>query len=525
MLPTTHLFDNLLTPVVRVHFLSKHLTGILLLIAPIALRLVLLPNHPVPPPSGVDDFGYLLLGDTLAHFRLANPPHTFNRFFETDYVLQEPTYSSQYPLGQGLVLALGRLVSEPWAGVLLSEAVFCALAYWMFCGWVERRWAIVGAVIVICQFGPLSPWMNSYFGGAVAASAGCLVFGALPRLQAHPGSRAHAIALGGGLGLAFLARPFESTLLALSTAIFMFVMIPKERWAKLIRTTAMAGAPAVILFLLHNHAVTGNWLTLPYMLNRYQYGVPATFTFQENPLPHRALTVEQRLIYQAQVRVHGEGTDTPRRYLSRFVSRIPVYRFFFDPVLFIAVIAFIPALLQKKWQWIVITIVIFMVGTTFYPHFYPHYIAPLTSLFVLITVIGLCRLHQWQPWIARTVVLVYIGQFLFLYGVHLYGDQQWMIRTAHPARYINWGDPQGRIAIKRQLQETPGNHLVFIQPALPQYRFISWMQNEADIDRARIVWARDLGASENEQLRQYYPNRSVWLLKTETMPPKLEQLH
>jgi len=75
------------------------------------------------------------------------------------------------------------------------------------------------------------------------------------------------------------------------------------------------------------------------------------------------------------------------------------------------------------------------------------------------------------------------------------------------------------------LQETPGNHLVFIQPALPQYRFISWMQNEADIDRARIVWARDLDASENEQLRQYYPNRRVWLLKTETMPPKLEQLH
>jgi hypothetical protein len=100
---------------------------------------------------------------------------------------------------------------------------------------------------------------------------------------------------------------------------------------------------------------------------------------------------------------------------------------------------------------------------------------------------------------------------------------QWMMRTTHFSRYINWGDPQARIKIKKQLQETPGNHLVFIQDPPPQYRFISWMQNGADIDRSRIVWARDLGAAENEQLKRYYPNRVVWLLKTEVQPPKLER--
>src|SRR5215472_9955450 len=35
----------------------------------IGLRLALLPMHPVPTPYGADDFSYLLLGDTLAHFR------------------------------------------------------------------------------------------------------------------------------------------------------------------------------------------------------------------------------------------------------------------------------------------------------------------------------------------------------------------------------------------------------------------------------------------------------------------------
>jgi hypothetical protein len=112
--------------VIKVDFRSRRLIEILLFFAaPIALRLALLQNHPVPPPSGVDDFSYLLLSDTLAHFRLANPPHIFNRFFETDYVLQEPSYSSQYALGQGLLLALGqRLLGQPWAGCLSQKVCF-----------------------------------------------------------------------------------------------------------------------------------------------------------------------------------------------------------------------------------------------------------------------------------------------------------------------------------------------------------------------------------------------------------------
>src|SRR5215469_148141 len=54
---------------------------------PIALRLFLLPRHPVPIPQTSDDFSYLLLGDTLAHLRLTNPPHPMSRFFETVFVL------------------------------------------------------------------------------------------------------------------------------------------------------------------------------------------------------------------------------------------------------------------------------------------------------------------------------------------------------------------------------------------------------------------------------------------------------
>src|ERR1700692_2570771 len=111
---------------------------LLLAILPIALRLALLPHHPVPSPDIYDEFSHLLVADTLLHLRLANPAHPFHRFFETFFVLQQPTYSSIYPLGQGLILTIG------WAGVLLSTAALCSLCYWMLRAWTTPGLALLG---------------------------------------------------------------------------------------------------------------------------------------------------------------------------------------------------------------------------------------------------------------------------------------------------------------------------------------------------------------------------------------------
>jgi hypothetical protein len=51
--------------------------------------------------------------------------------------------------------------------------------------------------------------------------------------------------------------------------------------------------------------------------------------------------------------------------------------------------------------------------------------------------------------------------------------------------------------------------------------FHEWVQNAADIDRARIVWASDLGDADNEKLERYYPDRTAWLVEPDAHPPRL----
>jgi hypothetical protein len=357
------------------------------------------------------------------------------------------------------------------------------------------------------------------------------VFGALPRLR--EGRTRDAVWLGLGVALTLLTRPYESILLIVSVlAYFAPALHRRDELRKLARTMPVAVLvviPAIALTLVQNWQVTGSWTTLPYMLSRYQYGVPTTFTFQSNPVPHQQLTPEQQLEYKMQAAYHGRDADTIQRYLGRLEYRVRFYRFFFLAPLYLALPAFFAAAREWRFGWVALTLGVFALGANFYPFFFPHYIAAAACLFVLVAVTGLERLSRLtlRGWpagqeAARLLLLVSTAHFVFWYGAHVIDQPSVIDYETWDA--VNHRDPHGRAAVQNQLAQASGKQLVFVR-YWPQHIFQNeWVYNEADIDRARVVWARDLGSTENEKLRRYFSDRTVWLLEPDARPPKLATL-
>ena len=327
--------------------------------------------------------------------------------------------------------------------------------------------------------------------------------------------------LGLGCGLEILTRPFESVLLAVSIAVPIVVMIRRVP-RRVVAIGLIALSPALVLTLLQSRAVTGSWTTLPYVLSRFQYGIPATFTFQPNPQPHRELNREQQIDYQAQTDVHGDKPETLGSYFRRLADRFRFFRFFLLPALYLAMLFFLPELRSRRYLWAAGSVAIFSLGTNFYPYYYPHYIAAVTCLLILMPVVGLRRLNSVSGDAMRILLLLCLAHFTFWYGLHLVANEDLFIATGSYESwdFVNFGDAEGRLAIDHRLAQATGQQLVFVRLG-PAHLLREWIHNDADIDRSRVVWALDLGDEENAKLRAYYPHRTAWIVEPDAKPPRL----
>jgi hypothetical protein len=203
-----------------------------------------------------------------------------------------------------------------------------------------------------------------------------------------------------------------------------------------------------------------------------------------------------------QTSFRASGPETIQSYIQRLEYRVRFYRFFFLPPLYVALPFLFLKLREIRFLWVALTLLLFALGVNFYPFFEVHYLAALTCLFVLVSVTALDRLN---PDAAHLIVYLCIAHFVFWYG----------------RSFFDRPSPERRAAVSQQLSQLPGKQLVFVR-YWPQHIFQNeWVYNAADIDRARVVWARDLGPSEDQKLLRYYPDRTTWLLEPDATPPKL----
>jgi hypothetical protein len=473
----------------------------------------------VPLPRYHDEFSYLLAADTFAHGRLTNPPHPMWVHLETFHVIWQPTYMSMYPPGQGLILALGERLGNPWIGQLLASALMGAAICWMLQGWIPPRWALLGGVLVVARLGLLSYFTNGYWSACLPAVGGALILGALPRIQQRA-KKFHASVMAMGLFILANTRPYEGFLLALGVAIALFAwMFGRHRppvrilLTRVILPLALSLVPLAAWTGYYYYRVTGSPFRMAYDVNRATYAMGRYFVWQK-PWPQKTYHhAKMQAQYERELR---EATEyqTLRGFLRR--GRGKLYYFwqvYLVPPLPFVLIALPCAARDRRLRvpWMIFAI--FVMGLAVEVWFLPHYFAPAAALLYLFLM--QCMRHlRWFEWnerpvgqvFVRAVSVVYVGTALLRIGL--------AVAHVHPEKEWQHGDLE-RAAIVRELDALPGENVVLVRYAPDFDLDREWVFNGADIDGSKIVWARDMGAERNQELRDYYRGRKFWIIEAD----------
>jgi len=483
---------------------------VMTMLLPVSIRVAILPSVPPPQPAVHDEYGHLLVADTLMAGRLANPPHPLSDHLETIYVLQHPAYASIYPIGQGAILALGTMLfGHPWAGVLVSVSLMCGAIAWMLYGCLPARWAGIASLVAAVQFGLDPTWSYSYWGGALPAFGGALLIGALDRFRRGPSKRTAALA-GVGWSTVALVRPFESLpLFAFAWAVVFFAIRrhrrPRQEWMAAVVVLATLQVAAGVITAFHNRAATGSITTLPYQLSTATYGVPQTLLWQPPAPSPRLFVNEQARMYAWQRQLKDELTSRP---IHHFVSVVQDTGRFYFTVWFAVPVAVLLA--SRKDTDSVVACALLACAVVFsslYPFFFPHYFAAYTCIVVFVIARGLMKVGTWT---VRSRNIGYAVVTFLVVGGLLKGSRS--IPFTH-----SWSgepsatQPSPRQQVVTQLERRGGQHVVFVRYGENHDFQDEWVYNRASIDASRIVWCRALSTESDREVVRYYPTREIWL--------------
>ena len=471
-------------------------------------RLVCLRYTGIPQPVEHDEFSYLLGADTFAHGRLANPPLTLGKFFESPHILVRPVYASKYPPGQALFLALGQvLFGSAFYGVLIGNAFMLFTFCLMLFAWVPARSALLVSAMFGLTLSRTMYWTNSYWGGSVAASGGALVLlgiGIYRSKQSALGGFLFAV----GIMLLFWTRPYEGGIFTL----VVLIVLAKELWRKPRTRVLVISISAFTIGMAwtcyYNQVITGSPFRLPYFLYDRQYNVTPVFWFQ--PLRPQPTYSQPRLGAQhgtngwesSQYHKLGPWYQSVQISLIRSLSSMVLT---LGPALLLILVVPV-ARRDPLYRKMAIVNAVFLLALTAETFHTQHYAAPAWAALGLMIAVWAER-----AWTLR-IGNLQVGVALVLLAIV---SPAIVVSSMSETLDMNsWGKwSERRAALIETLSRKNRGQLVIVQYPSSDWRVEKeWVYNGADIDHQRVVFAHDLGMEQNRALLDYYPDRTALLL-------------
>ncbi len=375
------------------------------------------------------------------------------------------------------------------------------------------------------RFAAFSYWNNSYWGGAAAAVGGAMVLGALPRIMRHQRVR-DSLVMALGLGILGNSRPFEGLMLALPVAVALLIWVFRKRRGPFRPLALRIVLPIFVVLTLvgtgmgyYFWRVTGSPVQMPYQVYQHQYPVAPYFIWQRSiPAPVYHHKILERY-YLGAVLPHYLQMRTPLGLLQETALRVlKIWAFYFGPVLTIPLFTLPWIVRDRRIRWLMIIAAVSLAGSLVATFFDVHYVAPLTCVILAIVLTGIRHQRAWR-WEGRPVGL-FLARATVLVCALIVPLQLFTLTMRARSGAPRLGAP--RADILAELSSEPGPQLAIVRyrPDHPPLGN-EWVNNDADLEHARVIWARDMGSELNQELIRRYGARQVWLVEPDETPPKL----
>jgi hypothetical protein len=492
---------------------SERRSVLFVILTAMTVRAILLPWVGIPEPRVNDEFAHLLAADTFSHGRLTNPTPANWEHFETFHVNIRPTYHSIYPVGQGLVLAFGQVVChQPWIGVYLSTALMCGAICWSLRAFFSPGWALLGGLMAMGHFALFSYWMNSYWGGSVAALGGALALGAVVRLCENERSSGGRALMSGlfSMGLLVLAnsRPYEGFAYSLPLLAYLAYILLKRRSGR--KQISLMLFPALVIGLaglvgmgVYNKATTGNALVMPYMLNHQTYWRLPFFAGQkENSMAVSDDPAFVKFFELTAKAFEYDKTKSAQGLLEIEGNRIfRNWIFYVGPALtFPVLIGFVSCLRQARLRIAAILFAAVSLACALCLFNFQHYFAPATIVMYIFAIEGLRNMWDLRHYAERAFVVGTCAAVAIT---------SCLSGTPSAALYTRFGIPDARKAVLQQLKAGSTRYVVLVSYDFEKhYPGAELVHNGAEFGSEGILWARSKGRESDLGLCTSYPDRT-----------------
>jgi hypothetical protein len=272
----------------------------------------------------------------------------------------------------------------------------------------------------------------------------------------------------------------------------------------------------------------GKATTLPYTINRATYAMAPYYLWQkQRPEPHYRHSGMRRFYYDSEMKAYSKVH--PWRYFvpGTLVKAVTA-------VLFFAGIALLPPLIMlrrvfhdRRIRFLVLSVLFLGAGMLIEIFMLPHYMAPFTAAFYVIGLQCMRHLRVWSPGgnpVGATLVRFTVTLCVILASVRVFAAPLGFKVAEWPPS--DWGDMwygpdhfgTERAGIEAKLEALPGKQLVIVHDSGTRDPLDQWVYNAADIDASKVVWAREMDATNNRDLMHYYADRHVWWINMDTEP-------